>query len=197
MFTIGLPGVFSLTRWCWQIQPEFHLLRPTQDTARNPAASFTGLSPSLAGLPRPFKSLIGHLLQSYYPTLAVTNMVWAAPRSLATTCGITVVFSSCRYLDVSVPCVCLPPINQGNNASSMHWVVPFGYPRIKSYVPIPVAFRSLSRPSSPLGAKASPIRPYLLPRMRSCLMCSRFSSYNMSMYVAAPPQSGRRALAPA
>ena len=30
------------------------------------------------------------------------------PRSLATTRGITFVLFSCRYLDVSVPCVCLP-----------------------------------------------------------------------------------------
>ena len=30
-------------------------------------------------------------------------MVWANPRSLATTCGITIVFSSSGYLDVSVP----------------------------------------------------------------------------------------------
>ena len=42
---------------------------------------------------------------SYNPGHAVTPPVWAPPRSLATTCGITVVFSSCRYLDVSVPCV--------------------------------------------------------------------------------------------
>jgi hypothetical protein len=39
------------------------------------------------------------------------------------------------------------------------WVVPFGYLRIDSYLPIPAAFRSLSRPSSPPGAKASPVRP--------------------------------------
>ena len=31
--------------------------------------------------------------------------VWAIPRSLATTWGISVDFFSCRYLDVSVPCV--------------------------------------------------------------------------------------------
>ena len=41
--------------------------------------------------------------QSYNPGHAVTPPVWATPRSLATTCGITVVFSSCGYLDVSVP----------------------------------------------------------------------------------------------
>jgi hypothetical protein len=29
------------------------------------------------------------------------------------------------------------------------WVAPFGYPRIKGYLHLPVAFRSLSRPSSP------------------------------------------------
>ena len=40
---------------------------------------------------------------SFNPGAAVTEPVWAAPRSLATTCGITVVFSSCGYLDVSVP----------------------------------------------------------------------------------------------
>ena len=45
------------------------------------------------------------MLLSYNPGHAVTPPVWALPRSLATTCGITVVFSSCRYLDVSVPCV--------------------------------------------------------------------------------------------
>ena len=42
---------------------------------------------------------------SYNPRNAVTLLVWALPRSLATTCGIIVIFSSCRYLDVSVPCV--------------------------------------------------------------------------------------------
>lgn len=34
-------------------------------------------------------------------------------------------------------------------------VAPFGYPRIKAYSQLPMAFRSVSRPSSPLGAKAS------------------------------------------
>ena len=34
-------------------------------------------------------------------------LVWAVPRSLAATYGITFVFFSSRYLDVSVPWVCL------------------------------------------------------------------------------------------
>ena len=40
---------------------------------------------------------------SYNPHHAVTSWVWAVPRSLATTCGITIVFFSYGYLDVSVP----------------------------------------------------------------------------------------------
>ena len=46
------------------------------------------------------------MLRSYYPQLAVTNWVWAVPRSLAATNGITFVFFSSGYLDVSVPRVC-------------------------------------------------------------------------------------------
>ena len=40
--------------------------------------------------------------QSYNPDVAVTTSVWAVPRSLAATGGITFVFSSSVYLDVSV-----------------------------------------------------------------------------------------------
>ncbi len=39
---------------------------------------------------------------SYNPNIAVTTLVWANPRSLATTYGITFVFFSSAYLDVSV-----------------------------------------------------------------------------------------------
>ena len=38
-------------------------------------------------------------------------------------------------------------------------VSPFGHPRINACLRLPVAFRSLPRPSSALGAKASTIRP--------------------------------------
>ena len=47
-------------------------------------------------------------LQSYNPNFAETKLVWAIPGSLATTSGITFVFFSYGYLDVSVPHVCLP-----------------------------------------------------------------------------------------
>ncbi len=41
-------------------------------------------------------------------------------------------------------------------------VSPFGNLRIDAYVPLPVAYRSLSRPSSAPDAKAFPLRPCLL-----------------------------------
>ena len=44
-------------------------------------------------------------------------------------------------------------------------VVPFGNPRIKDYLHLHAAYRSLSRPSSPLWAKASAMRPFLLSRL--------------------------------
>ena len=40
------------------------------------------------------------------------------------------------------------------------WVSPFRYLRINSYLPIPAAYRSLSRLSSALSAKASTLRSY-------------------------------------
>ena len=89
-------------------------------------------------------------LQSYNPYIAETIQVWAVPRSLATTRGIIIIFSSSGYLDVSVHQVSL---------LSDYWVAPFGNQRLTGYLHLIVAYRSLSRPSSPLRAKASAIHP--------------------------------------
>ena len=98
--------------------------------------------------------------QSYYPREAGTSLVWALPRSLATTWGIINLFS-------------LPPgtkMFQFPGFASIiwidnglcRWVVPFGGLRINGHLHLPAAFRSLSRPSSPERAKASAMRPFLL-----------------------------------
>ena len=47
------------------------------------------------------------------------------------------------------------PLSIRVRVSFAGWVPPFGYPRIKAYSQLPAAFRSVSRPSSPLIAKAS------------------------------------------
>ena len=88
--------------------------------------------------------------------------VWPLPRSLATTCGISVDVFSSPYLDVSVQAV--PHVHLFD---SMHvtqilsaWVAPFGNLRINGYLLLPAAYRSLSRPSSAPDAKAFPLRSF-------------------------------------
>ena len=90
---------------------------------------------------------------------AETVMVWAIPRSIATTKGITIVFSSSGYLDVSVLRVCHPYGLIPLHGTGFPHSEIFGY---SSYLHFPEAYRSLSRPSSPLRAKASTMRSYLL-----------------------------------
>ena len=117
--------------------------------------SCTGLSPSMAKISKLFHYTFILRVQSYNPDSAETKPVWAISISLAATPEITIVFSSYAYLDVSVQRVC--PLS--GNTSSMYWVPPFGNQRITNYLHLPVAYRSLSRPSSPLRAKAFPVCP--------------------------------------
>jgi hypothetical protein len=160
LFAIGLPGVFSLARWSWLIQSGFLVPRPTQVAALYIyLLTCTGLSPSQVGFSKT-APLQKYILSgnSYYLRPAETSRIWAIPISLAATLRITVVFFSSGYLDVSVPRVSLPVLS-GISKLMSGWVVPFGYLRIKSYLPIPADFRSLSRPSSPPEAQASSVRP--------------------------------------
>ena len=50
----------------------------------------------------------------------------------------------------------------GYMGASPMWVSPFRHLRITGHVPLPAAFRSLSRLSSALSAKASALRPFCL-----------------------------------
>ena len=83
------------------------------------------------------------------------------PRSLATTNGISVDVSSSPYLDVSVQAV--PStylwIQYAVPKYELWWVSPFRNLRIKGYLLLPEAYRSLSRLSSAPSAKAFPLRP--------------------------------------
>ena len=93
---------------------------------------------------------------------ALLLRVWPLPRSLATTCGISVDFFSSPYLDVSVQAVplirlCIHRMMHGHDSVR---VSPFRYPRIKVCLLLPAAFRSLPRLSSAPGAKAFALRPF-------------------------------------
>ena len=87
--------------------------------------------------------------------------VWPNPLSLATTRGISVDVFSSPYLDVSVQAVPFPYLFD-SVWDTFRWVSPFGNLRINAYLQLPEAFRSLSRLSSALSAKASALRPFLL-----------------------------------
>lgn len=102
----------------------------------------TGLSPCAARLPRRFEFNVFGLCMSYNPRRTVIRLVWALPRSLATTWGITIVFSSSCYLDVSVHRVRLPV---ARDSSPSDWrVAPFGHPRIVSLCADPRGFSQLA-----------------------------------------------------
>ena len=90
----------------------------------------------------------------------INPSVWPLPRSLATTGGISVDFSSSPYLDVSVQAVPRVRLFDSTHADRVLLcrVAPFGNLRINVYVPLPAAYRSLSRPSSAPDAKAFPLR---------------------------------------
>ena len=69
-------------------------------------------------------------------------------------------FSSSPYLDVSVQAVpliylCIQYMMTGHDSSR---IAPFGYLRINACLRLPVAYRSLLRPSSAPSAKAFPLR---------------------------------------
>jgi hypothetical protein len=51
----------------------------------------------------------------------------------------------------------------GDTQGLLGWVSPFGNLRVNGHLRLSEAYRSLSRPSSPADAKASPVCPCLLP----------------------------------
>ena len=141
--------------------------RPTLDPARRLGISDTGLSPSPARLPSLFSYLTPVVSQSE-PHDART-MDWAPSISLAATLEIDVFFLFLRVLR------CFSSPGSPHAAIySLHAdrgflcrVSPFRYLRIIGYVLLPEAFRSLSRLSSALSAKASTLRPYYFNRSRN------------------------------
>ena len=108
------------------------------------------------GFPTVFDYLQLRFRRSSTPVLRRVP-VWPLSRSLAATKKIDLSFSSSGYLDVSVhrvPYVRLW-IHLTSTVLSHRRVPPFGYPWLYARLQLPMAFRSLPRPSSALGAKAS------------------------------------------
>ena len=89
--------------------------------------------------------------------------VWPLSISLAATLEITCCFLFLRLLRCFSSPGSLPYVMDWrmDTWSLSRWVSPFGYLRINGYLLLPAAFRSLSRPSSALSAKASTLRSFL------------------------------------
>ena len=140
--------------------------RPTRISHSNPI--HTGLSPAKARLSNRFRLK----LQEH----------WPGPRSLATTNGVslmsfplgTKMFQFPRFAFVSygfgkqipsfdirksepwtVAATFVAKTPRLQNCRYRRWVAPFGNSRIKACSRLPMTYRSVPRPSSPLSAKAS------------------------------------------
>ena len=100
-FTIGHQGVFSLGRWSCQIHDGVSRApRVLGIRLGESKFSATGLLPSMAGLSRPLHltcSFVTPCETSHNPRRA-SPLVWALPRSLAATDGITCCFLFLRVL---------------------------------------------------------------------------------------------------
>ena len=85
---------------------------------------------------------INPMSRPHNPNTTEVVSVWAGPLSLAATYGITIVFFSCGYLDVSVPRV-RPMWLCIHHTVTEHYlcrVSPFGHPRIKARLTAPRGF---------------------------------------------------------
>ena len=150
-FTIGLLRVFSLGGWARLLHTGFHVSRATQDYATLHMTSPTGLSPSAVQLSRCFRS--SYFMRCRAPTtppgpepgrfglfpgrspLLGESLLFSLPTG-------TKMFQFPAFASL----ICK------DDSPSDCRVVPFGNPRIKGHLHLPAAYRSLSRPSSPVRA---------------------------------------------
>ncbi len=148
--------MFSLTGWSPRVPPRFHVSRRTLDTAcLRPGFGYGAVTPS------------GWLSQSHSPALR-NAFLRSEPRGAAHP-GLGPSHFARRYSGNRcfflflrlLRCFSSPgsppwPMDSAmDTQGSPAWVSPFRYLRIKAYLPLPAAFRSLSRLSSALSAKAS------------------------------------------
>ena len=138
-FTIGHARVLRLGGWSPHVQTGFHVSRPTQVSHRSfPIRGCHPLRPAFPDGSGQINTSTG-LVRVRSPLLTESRLMsfppgtemFQFPGFASTTYGF-----SRRY-------------------RIKRWVAPFGDPRIKGCSPLPAAFRSVPRPSSPVHAKAS------------------------------------------
>ena len=138
--------------------------------------SSTGVSPSALCFSKTVRLSVKVPRCDPQPRSASTP-VWPLPRSLAATWRIDVSFSSWGYLDVSVHPVsfCMLCVHMQMRTYCSARVPPFGNLRFIRYLLLTAAYRSLSRPSSASGAKASALCSFLLDQVSAWHSVARSS----------------------
>ena len=132
--------------------------RCTLDPAALTQVSCTGLSPSLAGFPKtvPLPSSVTYAVRTPACTHAGLGSSAFARRYSQNRCFFLFLrLLRCFSSPGSPPYVMYWRMDTGG---VLQWVSPFRYLRINGYLLLPEAFRSLSRLSSALSAKASTLR---------------------------------------
>ena len=148
-FTIGLSLVFSLAGWARPIQTGFLVSRLTQDSAMYHKLICTGLSPSMIAFSKTFHFIYYYNIAVLLPHKCRNNRGLGCSPVARHYWG-----NHCCFIFLQVlRCFSsLRLLTRRYNTSSMYWVAPFGNLRIKGYLHLPAAYRSLSRPSSPVRA---------------------------------------------
>ena len=135
--------------------------RITWDTSRGLRTSLTRLSRSSADLPRSLSSLSTSHIKVPQPREDKSSRfrLFRFRSPLLTESfrflflGLLRCFTSPRFASPDYEFI------RSITRCYTSWVVPFGDPRIKACLRLPVAYRNLLRPSSPLGTKAFTISP--------------------------------------
>ena len=162
-FTIGHWVVFRLGGWAPRLLCGFHVSADTLDTVSFISISLTGLSPSSVDLPMSFCYTDFLHVTVRNPkcisTLGLASFAFA--RHYSQNLGWFLFLCLLRCFS-SAGSPDMPMYSAYRNTSSMYWVSSFGHPRIEAYLQLPVAYRSLSRPSSAPSAKAFSLRSFSL-----------------------------------
>ena len=182
LFTIGLWWVFSLGGWARRIHTELHVFRATQESSTLRAVFMYGVITlyDYTFQNIPLTAFLA-MLKSYNPNKAGTSLVWAVPRSLATTRGITFCF---LFLLV------LRCFSSQGSLSCLAWVTglqPDGLPHseicgskvICTYPQLIAAYHVLHRLPEP---RHPPMCPFLLSPYRLIFNISSAYTFSFLFY---------------
>ena len=142
--------------WSAQIHTGFHVSGATQEIPRaNAVFEYGSVTLYGAAFPEASSNIIGPTLGSYNPA-KINPDGFGLFRFRSPLLTESILFLFLRLLrcftspGIALSGLCIQPEVTGYYSSR---VSPFGHLRIKAYLPLPEAYRSLSRPSSPGIAK--------------------------------------------